>query len=151
MTDIRSDAELVTAHLGGDTSALAAIYDRDADALHDTVAATLNDRHDAEDLTHDVFVVASRRLDQLRDADRLKPWSFAIRATRCTGGRSGAGGNGRPTLNRRGRGSDDGPRPIPTWTVPAPSTRSWQHSRALLWPVSLNATNSCSSCRSATG
>jgi RNA polymerase sigma factor (sigma-70 family) len=78
MSDHRNDADLVAAHLGGDRGALAAIYDRYADALHDTAAAMLRDRHDAEDLTHDVFVIASRRLEQLRDPARLKPWLFAI-------------------------------------------------------------------------
>lgn len=78
MIDTRSDAELVAAHVGGDRAALAAIYDRYADALHDTAAAMLADRHDAEDLTHDVFVIASSRLDQLRDPTRLKPWLFAV-------------------------------------------------------------------------
>ena len=74
----RSDAELVSAHLAGDRGALAAIYDRYADSLYDTAAAMLGDRHDAEDLAHDVFVVASRSLSQLRDPARLKPWLFAI-------------------------------------------------------------------------
>lgn len=78
MNDRRSDSELVAAHLGGDRSALAAIYDRYADRLYDTAAAMLSDRHDAEDLAHDVFVVAAGRLDQLRDPERLKPWLFAI-------------------------------------------------------------------------
>ncbi len=78
MNDRRSDSELVAAHLGGDRSALAAIYDRYADRLYDTAASMLSDRHDAEDLTHDVFVVAAKRLDQLRDPERLKPWLFAI-------------------------------------------------------------------------
>lgn len=78
MTDRRSDSELVAAHLGGDRGALAAIYDRYADRLYDTAVSMLSDRHDAEDLAHDVFVVAAKRLDQLRDPERLKPWLFAI-------------------------------------------------------------------------
>jgi len=60
----RSDAELVSAHLAGDRGALAAIYDRYADSLYDTAAAMLGDRHDAEDLAHDVFVVACRSVSQ---------------------------------------------------------------------------------------
>lgn len=73
-----ADRDLVAAHLGGDPAALAGIYDRYADALFDTAAAMLSDRAEAEDLTHDVFLVAARRLDQLRDPDRLRPWLFAI-------------------------------------------------------------------------
>lgn len=78
MDDNRNDAQLVTAYLAGDRNALAAIYDRYADALHDTAAAMLRDRHDAADATQDVFVVAAERLHQLRDRDRLKPWLFAV-------------------------------------------------------------------------
>ncbi|MGI9644500.1 MAG: RNA polymerase sigma factor [Ilumatobacteraceae bacterium] len=69
---------MVAAHLGGNPGALAVIYDRYADSLHDTARAMLSDAHDAEDMTHDVFVIASQRLDQLRDPDRLRPWLFAV-------------------------------------------------------------------------
>jgi RNA polymerase sigma factor (sigma-70 family) len=78
MVDHRTDRELVAAHLSGDRSALAAIYDRYADPLYDTAAAMLADRHEAEDLTHDVFVTASRKLAQLRQPERLRAWLFAV-------------------------------------------------------------------------
>ncbi len=78
MNDSRSDAELVTAYLGGASDALAAIYDRYADPLHDTAAVMMRDRHEAADLTQDVFLVAAERLGQLRDRSRLKPWLFAV-------------------------------------------------------------------------
>jgi RNA polymerase sigma factor (sigma-70 family) len=78
MTDTRADAALVAAHLGGEGEALAAIYDRYGAALFDTAAAMLRDRHDAADVTQDVFLVAAQRLGQLRDHSRLKPWLFAI-------------------------------------------------------------------------
>ena len=78
MIDSRTDSELVAAHLRGDRSALAAIYDRYADPLYDTSAAMLSDRHEAGDVMHDVFLVAAERMDQLRDPSRLKAWLFAI-------------------------------------------------------------------------
>ncbi|MGB0111871.1 MAG: sigma-70 family RNA polymerase sigma factor [Ilumatobacteraceae bacterium] len=81
MTDTgtnRPDRALVAAHLDGDPSALAAMYDRFGASLHDTARAMLSDAHEAEDLTHDVFVIAAERLDQLRDPDRLRAWLFAI-------------------------------------------------------------------------
>jgi RNA polymerase sigma factor (sigma-70 family) len=78
MTDTRADAALVAAHLAGQSDALAAIYDRYGAALYDTAAAMLRDRHDAADVTQDVFLVAAQRLGQLRDHSRLKPWLFAI-------------------------------------------------------------------------
>jgi RNA polymerase sigma factor (sigma-70 family) len=73
-----NDADLVAAHLRGDRAALAGIYDRYADALHDTAAAMLRDRHEAADVVQDVFLVGAERLGQLRDPSRLKPWLFAI-------------------------------------------------------------------------
>ncbi|HEX6656745.1 MAG TPA: sigma-70 family RNA polymerase sigma factor [Ilumatobacter sp.] len=78
MVEHRTDRELVAAHVSGDRSALAAIYDRYADPLYDTAAAMLGDRHEAEDLTHDVFVLASRKLGQLRQPERLRAWLFAV-------------------------------------------------------------------------
>lgn len=78
MTSHETDAQLVTAHLAGDPGALAGIYDRYADSLHDTAAAMLGDRHDAADVLQDVVLIAAERLGQLRDPERLKPWLFAI-------------------------------------------------------------------------
>lgn len=74
----RPDEELVAAHLAGDPTALAAMYDRFHATLYDTARAMLSDAHDAEDATHDVFLIASQKLDQLRDPSRLRPWLFAI-------------------------------------------------------------------------
>ncbi len=78
MNDSRSDQQVVTDHIAGDASALAAIYDRYADKIYDAAAAMLNDRDDAADVMQDVFMIASERLTQLRDRSRLKPWLFAI-------------------------------------------------------------------------
>jgi RNA polymerase sigma factor (sigma-70 family) len=78
MTTTLSDAELVAAHLAGDRTALAAIYDRYSAGLYDTAAAMLSDRHDAADMVQDVFCIAAERLGQLRDPERLKPWLYAV-------------------------------------------------------------------------
>ena len=78
MTELSTDARLVTDFLAGDTSALAAIYDRYAAGLYDTAAAMLSDRHDAADMVQDVFCIAAERLSQLREPDRLKPWLYSV-------------------------------------------------------------------------
>lgn len=78
MIDNRADAALVAGHLAGDRDALAAIYDRYGASLYDTAAAMLGDRHEAADVTQDVFLVAAQRLGQLRDQSRLRPWLFAV-------------------------------------------------------------------------
>lgn len=78
MTELSTDARLVTDYLAGDTSALAAIYDRYAAGLYDTAAAMLSNRHDAADMVQDVFCIAAERLSQLREPDRLKPWLYSV-------------------------------------------------------------------------
>ncbi|MEM1333881.1 MAG: sigma-70 family RNA polymerase sigma factor [Actinomycetota bacterium] len=78
MPTFTTDADLVAGHLAGDPSALAGIYDRYADTLHDTAAAMLNDRTEAADTLQDTILIAAERLGQLRDPSRLKPWLFAI-------------------------------------------------------------------------
>ena len=78
MTTLTADAQLVSAYLDGDRSALASIYDKYAAGLYDTAAAMLSDRHDAADMVQDVFCIAAERLNQLRDPDRLKPWLYAV-------------------------------------------------------------------------
>ncbi len=78
MPDARTDAQLVTAYLAGDRGALAGIYDRYSAGLYDTAVAMMRDRHEAADLTHDVFLIAVERLAQLREPERLKPWLYAV-------------------------------------------------------------------------
>lgn len=72
------DAALVLAARSGDRDALAAIYDRYADRLHDYCWSILRDRDDAADAFHDAFLAAAQRLDQLRDPAKLRPWLYAI-------------------------------------------------------------------------
>jgi RNA polymerase sigma factor (sigma-70 family) len=72
------DAALVLAARSGDREALAAIYDRYADRLHDYCWSILRDRDEAADAFHDAFLAAAQRLDQLRDPSKLRPWLYAI-------------------------------------------------------------------------
>ena len=84
--DIVSDAELACAAAAGDRRAFASIYDRYADRLHDFCTGMLRDRDAAADCVQDVFCAAATRLPQLREADKLRPWLYAIarnEALRC--------------------------------------------------------------------
>ena len=84
--DIVSDAELACAAAAGDRRAFASIYDRYADRLHDFCIGMLRDREAAADCVQDVFCHAATRLSQLREADKLRPWLYAIarnEALRC--------------------------------------------------------------------
>jgi RNA polymerase sigma factor (sigma-70 family) len=73
-----TDPDLVTQALAGDRVALAAIYDRYADRVHDLCRHMLGDADEAADVCAQVFLVAFSRLGQLRDPQRLRSWLFAI-------------------------------------------------------------------------
>src|SRR3954469_21842218 len=77
------DADLARAAASGDRTALGAIYDRYADRLHDFCVGMLRDREAAADCVQDVFVTAATKLAQLREADRLRPWLYAIARSEC--------------------------------------------------------------------
>jgi RNA polymerase sigma factor (sigma-70 family) len=73
-----TDADLVRAATAGDRGAFAGIYDRYADRLYDFCVGMLRDRDDAADCVQDAFCAAATRLNQLRDADKLRPWLYSI-------------------------------------------------------------------------
>src|ERR1700755_1865160 len=73
-----TDADLVRAAAAGDRGAFAGIYDRYADRLHDFCVGMLRDRDDAADCVQAAFCTPAARLGQLRDADKLRPWLYAI-------------------------------------------------------------------------
>jgi len=76
--DMADDSTLVERYLGGDTDAFAAIYDRYASRIHDLSLQMVRNRHDAADLTSDVFVAAAEHLHKLRDPSKLSSWLYAI-------------------------------------------------------------------------
>lgn len=73
-----TDAELVTAFRAGDQTAFAGIYDRYADRVYTYCLTMLRDPNGASDASHDAFLTAAGRLDQLKDPEKLRPWLFAI-------------------------------------------------------------------------
>jgi RNA polymerase sigma factor (sigma-70 family) len=73
-----SDAELVAGVLAGDRDSFAAIYDRYANRLHDFCFSVLRDRDEAADAVQDTFLLAVKRLGQVNDPDRLRPWLYAV-------------------------------------------------------------------------
>ncbi len=72
------DAELVVSARAGDADALAAIYDRYADRIHDFCRSILRSQDDAADAMQDTFVLAAEKIDTLREPERLRPWLYAI-------------------------------------------------------------------------
>lgn len=67
----------------GDPSGLAAAYDQYGDRLYGYCWSLLKDRDSAADALHDTFLVASQRIEQLRDAERFRAWLYAIARNEC--------------------------------------------------------------------
>lgn len=80
--DTRTDSELVSAWVGGDNAAFAAVYDRYADLLFSFALSKLRNRAEAGDVVQDTFLRASTRIAQLRDPSRLRSWLYAIARNR---------------------------------------------------------------------
>lgn len=80
---IISDTDLARAAATGDRAALASIYNRYAAPLHAYCVGMLRDRHAASDCVQEVFCIATTELPKLRDADRLRPWLYAIARRRA--------------------------------------------------------------------
>jgi RNA polymerase sigma factor (sigma-70 family) len=77
------DRDIVAAIVARDRAGLAAAYDRYAAALYTYCRSLLAEPADAADAVQDTFVVASTKLDGLRDPDRLRPWLYAVARNEC--------------------------------------------------------------------
>jgi len=71
------DARLVRRSREGDESAFARLYDRYARMVHGMLLARVP-RPDVDDLTQDVFLIAWRKLDALKDPASFGGWLAAI-------------------------------------------------------------------------
>jgi RNA polymerase sigma-70 factor (ECF subfamily) len=76
------DGRLVRAARGGDRSAFERLYERYARVVHAIVLARAS-RNDVDDLVQDVFLVAWRRLADLRDGAAFGGWLAAIARNRA--------------------------------------------------------------------
>jgi RNA polymerase sigma factor (sigma-70 family) len=77
------DRDLVARIVAGDPEALATAYDRYGPALYTYCRSMLHDADEAADALQDTFVVAARKLEGLRDRDRLRPWLYAVARNEC--------------------------------------------------------------------
>src|SRR5258708_29387902 len=76
------DEPLVKAAQGGDRAAFGELYQRYARMVHGVLLARVP-RSAAEDLVHDVFLLALPRLKSLRDTARFGAWLAAIARNRA--------------------------------------------------------------------
>jgi RNA polymerase sigma factor (sigma-70 family) len=77
------DATLVHRCLRGDTEALAALIARFQAEVFGLCVRMLNHRHDAEDVTQEVFLRVFRSLKRWDSSRPLKPWIMGIAVNRC--------------------------------------------------------------------
>lgn len=73
-----TDAELVARARAGDDAAFADIVTRHRTVVLGVARARLGDQGDPADVVQETFMAAWRRLDDLREPDRLRPWLAQI-------------------------------------------------------------------------
>src|SRR3954470_2162950 len=75
---VATDARLAIAASQGDDDAFAALYERYAPRIGAYLMRLVGDEHLAQDLTHEVFVSALRRLRDDRPPIAFGPWLYRI-------------------------------------------------------------------------
>ena len=82
MTETPVEVALVAAVRGGDTDAFGRLYHLYARMVHGILLARVP-YGEVDDLVQDVFLVALRKIDSLRDAERFGPWLAMITRNRA--------------------------------------------------------------------
>jgi len=82
MTEVSADDALVGAARGGDRSAFGLLYDRYARMVHGILLCRVPPR-EVDDLVQEVFLLALRKLDSLRDLSRFGAWLSTITRNRA--------------------------------------------------------------------
>jgi RNA polymerase sigma factor (sigma-70 family) len=80
---LAEDAILVRRCLKGDESAIQALVDRYHSDVFGLCVRLLHHRHDAEDVTQEVFLRIFRSLKRWDQARPFKPWVMGITVNRC--------------------------------------------------------------------
>jgi RNA polymerase sigma factor (sigma-70 family) len=76
--DLADDSSMVEAWAAGDQRAYERAYRTYYPVLLSFAMSRLGDPTEAHDIVHDSFLRAARRIQQLRDPSRLRPWLYAI-------------------------------------------------------------------------
>ncbi len=117
------EATLVRRSLQGEAQAVQTLVDRFQTMVYGLCVRLLNDRHEAEDVTQEVFLRVFRSLKGWDASRPLKPWIMGIAVNRC-----------RTWLARRGRRPEPADYLHDTVAAPAPddSTELVREIRAAL-------------------
>lgn len=79
----RSEAELIRYARGGDGSAFAQLLRPEYSAAFHVAFGLLHDVNEAEDVVQEAAFTAWKKLGNLREGSRLRPWFLAIVANQC--------------------------------------------------------------------
>jgi len=85
------DQEVVAAIVAGDPDGIAEAYDRYAAPLYTYCSFMLPGPDDASAVVRDTFLIATSRLEGLRDPGKLRSWLYAVARSECLRRRSAAG------------------------------------------------------------
>jgi RNA polymerase sigma-70 factor, ECF subfamily len=80
-----TDAAFVRAAQAGDTAGLGALLERHRSRLHAIAVSILGHGPQAEDAVQDTFVIALRRIGELRDPEAARAWLATIAVNVCRG------------------------------------------------------------------
>src|ERR1035438_1109376 len=89
--DRMQDEEVVAAIVAGDPDGLAEAYDRYAAPLYAHCSFMLPGPDDVAGVVRDTFLIATSRLERLRDPGKLRSWPHAVARNECLGRLSAAG------------------------------------------------------------
>ena len=77
------EREVVASFVADGPEGLAEAYDRYADPLYKYCRSMLGSPADAADAVQDTFVIATSRLDGVREPERLRAWLYAVARNEC--------------------------------------------------------------------
>jgi RNA polymerase sigma factor (sigma-70 family) len=81
------DTAVVESIVAGDSGGLAAAYDEYSDLIYAYCRSMLGDPEETAEAVQATFVNAAANAHRLHDADKLRPWLFALARNQCMHGR----------------------------------------------------------------
>jgi RNA polymerase sigma-70 factor (ECF subfamily) len=117
----KRDAELLRAHLDGDSEAFAELSRRYADELFGFVVRFVNRASVAEDIVQDTFLQMHLSAETFDFNRKLKPWLYTIAANKARDYLRSRGRRQEQSLDSTGRRDDEGPSPAAALPDEGPS------------------------------
>lgn len=77
------DSSIVQSCLNGEPKAFGILVDKYKSGIYAYVYAKINNFHDAEEITQEIFISAFRDLPSLKDHENFSFWLFQIASNQC--------------------------------------------------------------------